>query len=77
VTERRARVAAGQDALILTESITSYQTVAEHLRVNRPALTVICDNRGGGAPRQSALGVHPDGAAAAADDFGVSFDPRR
>jgi acetolactate synthase I/II/III large subunit len=123
---------AGEDALFLTESITSYQAVAEHLRVNRPGgylgsggsslgwhgggsvgaklaapertvvslvgdgtylfsvpasvhwlarrygtptLTVIYDNRGWGAPKQSTLGVHPHGAAAAADDFGVSFDP--
>ena len=121
-----------QDALILTESVTSYQTVAEHLRVNRPGsylgsggaslgwhgggsvgaklaapervvvsltgdgsylfsvpasvhwlarrygtpfLTVIYDNRGWGAPKQSTLGVHPAGAAAAADDFYVSFEP--
>src|SRR6201999_1612592 len=123
---------AGEDALFLTESITSYPVVAEHLRVNRPGaylgsggaslgwhgggsvgaklaapertvvslvgdgtylfsvpaavhwlarrdgtptLTGIYDNRGWGAPKQSTLGVHPDGAAAAADDFGVSFDP--
>jgi acetolactate synthase-1/2/3 large subunit len=123
---------AGQDALILTESVTNYQTVAEHLHVNRPGsymgsgggslgwsgggmlgakiaapertvvalvgdgsylfgvpsvvhwmsrryalptLTVIFDNRGWRAPKQSTLGVHPSGAAAAADDFGVSFEP--
>ena len=123
---------AGQDALILTESVTNYQTVAEHLHVNRPGaymgsgggslgwsgggmlgakiaapertvvalvgdgsylfgvpsvvhwmsrryalptLTVIYDNRGWRAPKQSTLGVHPAGAAAAADDFGVSFEP--
>lgn len=123
---------AGQDALILTESVTNFQTVAEHLRVNEPgsylgsgggslgwhgggavgaklaapqrlvvslvgdgtylfsvpssahwtarrygtpSLTVIYDNRGWHAPKQSTLGVHPDGAAAAADDFNVSFDP--
>jgi acetolactate synthase-1/2/3 large subunit len=123
---------AGEDALILTESVTNYQTVAEHLHVNQPGaymgsgggslgwsgggmlgakiaapertvvalvgdgsylfgvpsvvhwmarryalptLTVIYDNRGWRAPKQSTLGVHPSGAAAAADDFGVSFEP--
>ncbi|HET9079974.1 MAG TPA: thiamine pyrophosphate-requiring protein [Trebonia sp.] len=123
---------AGEDALILTESVTNFQTVAEHLRVNQPgsylgsgggslgwhgggavgaklasperlvvslvgdgtylfsvpssvhwvarrygtpSLTVIYDNRGWHAPKQSTLGVHPAGAAAAADDFHVSFDP--
>lgn len=123
---------AGEDALVLTEAVTNFQVVAEHLRVNRPgaligsgggslgwsgggaigakiasperivvslvgdgtflfgvpasahwvsrrygapALTVIYDNRGWKAPKQSTLGVHPSGAAAAADDFHVSFDP--
>jgi acetolactate synthase-1/2/3 large subunit len=123
---------AGQDALILTETVTNFQTVAEHLHVNQPGsymgsgggslgwsgggmlgakiaapertvvaligdgsylfgvpsvvhwmarryqlptLTVIFDNRGWRAPKQSTLGVHPDGAAAAADDFRVSFEP--
>jgi len=123
---------AGEDALILTESVTNFQTVAEHLHVNRPGsylgsgggslgwsgggmigakiaspertvvslvgdgtylfsvpsvvhwmarrystptLTVIYDNRGWRAPKQSTLGVHPAGAAAAADDFRVSFEP--
>jgi acetolactate synthase-1/2/3 large subunit len=123
---------ADEDALILTESVTNFQTVAEHLRVNRPggylgsggaslgwhgggsvgaklaapervvvsltgdgtylfsvpasvhwlarrygtpSLTVIYDNRGWRAPKQSTLGVHPHGAAAAAEDFQVSFDP--
>jgi acetolactate synthase-1/2/3 large subunit len=123
---------AGTDALVLTEAITNYQVVAEHLRASRPgsligsgggslgwtgggavgaklacpertvvclvgdgsflfgvpssaqwvarrygtpALTVIYNNRGWAAPKFSALQVHPDGAAAQADDFHVSFDP--
>ena len=123
---------ADEDALILTETVTNFQTVAEHLRVNKPgsylgsgggslgwhgggavgaklaspqrlvvslvgdgtylfsvpsavhwvarrygtpSLTVIYDNRGWCAPKQSTLGVHPTGAAATADDFHVSFDP--
>jgi acetolactate synthase-1/2/3 large subunit len=123
---------ADTDALVLTETVTNFQTVAEHLRVNKPGsylgsgggslgwsgggmvgaklaapertvvslvgdgtylfsvpsvvqwmarrygtptLTVIYDNRGWRAPKQSTLGVHPAGAAAAADDFHVSFDP--
>jgi acetolactate synthase-1/2/3 large subunit len=123
---------ADEDVLVLTEAITNFQVVAEHLRVNRPgsligsgggslgwagggvvgaklaapertvvalvgdgsylfgvpssaqwvarrygtpALTVIYDNRGWRAPKQSTLGVHPSGAAASADDFHVSFEP--
>jgi acetolactate synthase I/II/III large subunit len=124
---------AGSDALVLTEAITSYQVVAEHLRASRPgsllgsgggslgwagggavgaklassperavvslvgdgsylfgvpssaqwvarrygapSLTLIYDNRGWAAPKFSTLAVHPSGAAAAADDFGVSFEP--
>jgi len=123
---------AGTDALVLTEAITNYQVVAEHLRASRPgsllgsgggslgwagggavgaklaapertvvclvgdgsflfgvpssaqwvarrygtpALTVIYDNRGWASPKFSTLAVHPDGAAAAADDFHVSFEP--
>jgi len=123
----------GTDALVLTEAITSYQVVAEHLRASRPgsligsgggslgwagggavgaklgsspertvvslvgdgsylfgvpssaqwvarryhapSLTVIYDNRGWAAPKFSTLAVHPSGAAAAADDFGVSLEP--
>jgi acetolactate synthase I/II/III large subunit len=123
----------GTDALVLTEAITNYQIVAEHLRASRPgsligsgggslgwagggavgaklasspertvvslvgdgsylfgvpaaaqwtarryhapSLTVIYDNRGWAAPKFSTLAVHPSGAAAAADDFAVSFDP--
>ncbi len=123
----------GTDALVLTEAITNYQVVADHLRPTRPgsllgsgggslgwagggavgaslatypertvvalvgdgsylfgvpssaqwvarrykapALTVIYDNRGWGAPKFSTLAVHPKGAAAQADDFHVSFEP--
>jgi len=123
---------AGTDALVLTEAITNYQVVAEHLRASRPgsllgsgggslgwagggaigaklacperavvcltgdgsflfgvpssaqwvarrygtpALTIIYDNQGWAAPKFSTLQVHPDGAAAKADDFHVSFEP--
>jgi acetolactate synthase I/II/III large subunit len=123
---------AGSDALVLTEAITNYQVVAEHLRASRPgsllgsgggslgwagggavgaklacperavvcltgdgsflfgvpssaqwvarrygtpALTIIYDNRGWAAPKFSTLMVHPDGAAAKADDFHISFEP--
>lgn len=123
---------AGEDALVLTEAVTNFQVVAEHLRANKPGslighgggslgwsgggavgaklaspertvvsligdgtflfsvpssahwvarrygtptLTVIYDNRGWKAPKQSTLGVHPSGAAASADDFHVSFEP--
>jgi acetolactate synthase I/II/III large subunit len=123
----------GTDALVLTEAITSYQIVAEHLRASipgsligsggsalgwagggavgaklasspgrtvvslvgdgsylfgvpssaqwvarryhAPSLTVIYDNRGWAAPKLSTLRLHPSGAAAATDDFGVSFEP--
>ena len=44
-------------------------------RYGAPSLTVIYDNRGWAAPKFSALQVHPHGAAAAADDFHVSFEP--
>jgi acetolactate synthase I/II/III large subunit len=132
----------GTDALVLTEAITSYQVVAEHLRASvpgsligsgggaqgwagggavgaklasspertvvslvgdgsylfgvpssaqwvarryhAPSLTVIYDNRGWAAPKLSTLRVHPSGAAAlasaaaaaGADAFGVSFEPK-
>jgi acetolactate synthase I/II/III large subunit len=124
---------AGTDSLVLTETITSYQIVAEHLRpsvpgsylgsgggslgwagggavgaklassseravvslvgdgsylfgvpssaqwvarrYHAPSLTVIYDNRGWAAPKFSTLRVHGHGAAAAADDFHVSFEP--
>jgi acetolactate synthase I/II/III large subunit len=123
---------AGEDALILSEAVTNFQVVAEHLRLNEPGkligagggglgwsgggavgaklaspertvvslvgdgtfifgvptaaqwvarrygtptLTVIYDNRGWRAPKQSTLGVHPSGAASARDDFNVSFEP--
>jgi acetolactate synthase-1/2/3 large subunit len=52
---------------------SSAQWVAR--RYGTPALTVIYDNRGWAAPKFSALQVHPDGAAAVAGDFNVSFDP--
>ena len=41
-----------------------------------PALTVIYDNRGWAAPKFSTLQVHPDGAAAAAGDFGTQLRAR-
>jgi acetolactate synthase-1/2/3 large subunit len=44
-------------------------------RYGAPALTVIYDNRGWAAPKFSTLQVYPEGAAAAAGDFGVSFEP--
>jgi acetolactate synthase-1/2/3 large subunit len=123
---------AGEDALVLTEAITNFGPVAEHMRMNRPgsligsgggslgwygggavgaklaspertvvsmigdgtflfgvpssaqwvsrrygapSLTVIFDNRGWRAPKNSTLSVHPTGAAASADDFHVSFEP--
>ena len=123
----------GTDTLVLTEAITNYQVVAEHLRASKPgsllgsgggslgwagggavgaklasspertvislvgdgsylfgvpssahwaarrydapALTVIYDNRGWAAVKSATLAVHPSGAAAAADDFGVSLEP--
>ena len=52
---------------------SSAQWVAR--RYGTPALTVIYDNRGWAAPKFSTLQVHPDGAAAKADDFHVSFEP--
>jgi len=52
---------------------SSAQWVARRYGV--PALTVIYDNRGWAAPKFSTLQVHPDGAAAAAGDFGTSFEP--
>jgi acetolactate synthase-1/2/3 large subunit len=44
-------------------------------RYDAPTLTVIFDNRGWRAPKNSTLNVHPTGAAASADDFHVSFEP--
>ncbi|MFD0801327.1 thiamine pyrophosphate-requiring protein [Streptomonospora algeriensis] len=44
-------------------------------RYNTPTLTVVFDNRGWKSPKLSTLGVHPDGAAAANDDFNTGFDP--
>lgn len=44
-------------------------------RYGTPGLTIVYDNRGWAAPKFSTLRVHPEGAAAAADDFHVSFEP--
>ena len=44
-------------------------------RYGAPALTIIYDNRGWAAPKFSTLLLHAQGAAAAADDFHVSFEP--
>jgi acetolactate synthase-1/2/3 large subunit len=44
-------------------------------RYNTPALTIIYDNHGWAGPKFSTLNVHPDGAAAAADDFHASLEP--
>ena len=44
-------------------------------RYGTPALTIIYDNHGWAAPKFSTLLVHPEGAAAKADDFHVSFEP--
>jgi acetolactate synthase-1/2/3 large subunit len=52
---------------------SSAQWVAR--RYHAPSLTVVYDNRGWAAPKFSTLRVHGDGAAAAADDFHVSFAP--
>jgi acetolactate synthase I/II/III large subunit len=128
----RELLAGEEDPLVLTEAITNFQVVAEHMRMNRPGsligsgggslgwtgggavgaklaspsrtvvsligdgtylfgvpasaqwvsrrydaptLTVIFDNRGWRAPKNSTLSVHPSGAAAGADDFHVSFEP--
>ena len=123
---------ADEDAIVLTEAVTNFQVVAEHLlpdrpgslfgsgggslgwagggavgaklaapdrtvvclvgdgcylfgvpsaaqwvarRYQAPALTVIFNNGGWQAPKQSVLALHPRGAAAASGDFHVSFDP--
>jgi acetolactate synthase-1/2/3 large subunit len=44
-------------------------------RYDAPALTIIYDNRGWAGPKFSTMHVYPSGAAAAADEFNVSFDP--
>jgi acetolactate synthase I/II/III large subunit len=44
-------------------------------RYGTPSLTIIYDNRGWAAPKFSTLRVHPEGAAAAGDDFHTSFEP--
>ena len=52
---------------------SSAQRVAR--RYGTPALTIIYNNSGWAAPKFSTLQVHPDGAAAANDDFHVSLEP--
>lgn len=44
-------------------------------KYNAPFLTIVFNNKGWGAPRQSTLGVHPDGLANATDQFWVNFEP--
>jgi acetolactate synthase I/II/III large subunit len=44
-------------------------------RYDTPALTVIYDNHGWAGPKFCTLPVHPEGAAAAADDFHASLEP--
>ena len=44
-------------------------------RYGTPALTIIYDNRGWAGPKFSTMMVHPEGAAASADDFHVSLEP--
>jgi acetolactate synthase I/II/III large subunit len=61
------------DGSFLFSVPASAQWVAR--RYDTPALTVIYDNRGWRAPKFSTMRVHPSGAAAAADDFHVSFEP--
>ncbi|MER2191538.1 MAG: thiamine pyrophosphate-requiring protein [Solibacillus sp.] len=43
-------------------------------KYNTPFLTIVFNNKGWGAPRQSTLGVHPNGLANATDQFWVNFD---
>jgi acetolactate synthase I/II/III large subunit len=52
---------------------SSAQWVAR--RYGTPALTIIYNNAGWAAPKFSTLQVHPDGVAAANDDFHVSLEP--
>jgi acetolactate synthase I/II/III large subunit len=52
---------------------SSAQWVAR--RYGTPALTIIYNNIGWAAPKFSTLQIHPDGAAAANDDFHVSLEP--
>lgn len=52
---------------------SSAQWVAR--RYGTPTLTIVLDNRGWKSPKLSTLGVHPDGIAAANDDFPVGFEP--
>lgn len=44
-------------------------------RYNTPFLTVIYNNSGWKAPKQSTLGVHPHGIAKQTEEFFVHFDP--
>ncbi|MFK9091997.1 thiamine pyrophosphate-requiring protein [Bacillus salipaludis] len=44
-------------------------------RYNTPFLTVIYNNSGWKAPKQSTLGVHPQGIAKQTEEFFVHFDP--
>ncbi|EKN68435.1 acetolactate synthase catalytic subunit [Neobacillus bataviensis LMG 21833] len=44
-------------------------------RYNTPFLTIIYNNQGWRAPKNSTLGVHPHGIANATQDFYVNFDP--
>ncbi len=73
VSPERPVVALTGDGSYLFGVPASAQWVAR--RYHAPSLTVIYDNRGWAAPKFSALQVHPGGAAAAAGDFGVSFQP--
>jgi len=41
---------------------------------NAPFLTVVYNNHGWKSPKLSTLGVHPDGRAKNADDFGITFN---
>jgi hypothetical protein len=69
----RVVVALVGDGSFLFGIPSSAQWVAR--RYGAPALTILYDNRGWAAPKFSALRLHPDGAAAANDDFPVSLEP--
>ena len=69
----RAVVCLTGDGSFLFGVPSSAQWVAR--RYGTPALTIIYDNRGWAAPMFSTLQVRPEGAAAKADDFHVSFEP--
>ncbi len=72
VPERTVVSLVGDGAYLFGVPSSAYWTAR---RYGTPALTVVYDNRGWAAPKFSTLRVHPDGAAAAADDFHVSFEP--